>query len=371
MQSDMNKSTVLVVDDAPENIDVLTGVLEDEYQIKVALNGSKALQLSREHPLPDLILLDIMMPGMDGYETCHRLKSDPQTLDIPVIFVTAMTEIGDEAKGLKMGAVDYVTKPIEPELLKMRVRNMIDLKRHRDRLEEMVLERTFELRLTQEVTIGVLADLAETRDPETGGHIKRTQHYVRLLAEYLSKKNGYSWYLNDKTIDLLFLSAPLHDVGKVGVPDNILLKPGKLTKNEFGEMRMHTVYGAKAMQIAEERLGNNSFLNLAGEIACTHHEKWDGSGYPSGLSGEDIPISGRLMAVADVYDALVTRRVYKPPFDEAEAVRIITGLRGSHMDPNVVDAFLELREGFRATAVEYADSEEELAAVSDRSLAPF
>ena len=364
MANNTDRPIVLVVDDTPENIDVVTGVLEDEYRVKVALNGKKALALAGESPLPDIILLDIMMPGMDGYETCRRLKDSPRTAGIPVVFVTALNDTGDEAMGLSLGAVDYITKPIVPELLKIRVRNHMELKRHRDHLKDLVRERTRELSLTREVTIEALADLAETRDPETGGHIKRTQHYVRLLAEYIRQKHGYTQLLNDELVELLFLSAPLHDVGKVGVPDNILLKPGKLTDDEFETMKLHTVYGARSLRSAAKKLGNSSFLTLAGEIACTHHEKWDGSGYPHGLAAHDIPLSGRLMAVADIYDALVTRRIYKPPFPEARAVGIIHKMRGHHLDPGLVDAFLDLREDFRGVANNFADSEEDRQAVA-------
>ncbi|MBF0226517.1 MAG: two-component system response regulator [Desulfobacterales bacterium] len=350
--------TVLVVDDTEANIDVLVNTLEDLYDVRVAMDGETALSDVLEDP-PDLILLDIMMPGMDGYEVCQKLKENEATRNIPVIFLTAMTEEKDEAKGLSLGAVDYVTKPFSPELVKARVKNQLELKKHRDHLEELVQERTKELALTQEVTIYSLASLAETRDPETGGHILRTQRYLKALAEQLKNHPKFSKFLDECIIDLLYKSAPLHDIGKVGVPDHILLKPGKLTNEEFDEMKKHTTYGRDALSVGEAKLGGNSFMRYAKEIAYTHQEKWDGSGYPQGLKGENIPISGRLMAIADVYDALVCKRVYKPPFPHQKAVDIIKEGKGKHFDPDMVDAFAAIEDSFRQIAIEFADSDEE------------
>jgi len=356
--TDLMNFSVMVVDDTEANIDVLVNTLGDTYDVRVAMDGETALEDISADP-PDIILLDIMMPGMNGYEVCERLKSDPATQNIPVIFLTAMTEEKDEAKGLALGAVDYVTKPFSPELVKSRVRNQLELKRHRDHLEEMVKERTRELALTQEVTIYSLAALAETRDPETGGHILRTQRYVRILAEQLQEHPKFRDFLDERTIDLLYLSAPLHDIGKVGVPDHILNKPGKLTDEEFAEMKNHTTYGRNALRIAEAKLGTNSFMKHARQIAYTHQEKWDGSGYPQGLKGDEIPISGRLMAIADVYDALVSKRVYKPPFPHRKAVSIILEGKGRHFDPDMVDAFSAVETEFRKIALEFADYDEE------------
>jgi len=276
-----------------------------------------------------------------------------------VIFVTALTEAGDEAKGLALGAVDYITKPINPSLLKARVRNQLELKRHRDHLQELVDERTRELKLTQEVTIEAIGALAEYRDPETGGHIRRTQHYMRILATRLCQNPEYAPFLDHAAVESLYLSAPLHDIGKVGIPDSILLKPGKLTDEEFEDMKKHADFGRDAIKSAERRLGQDSFLRYAREIAETHHEKWNGSGYPCGLKEDEIPLSGRLMAVADVYDALISKRVYKPPYPHSEAVRLIVDGKGSHFDPDVVDAFLSIQDEFRKIALEFADFEEE------------
>lgn len=353
------RQKILVVDDTPANIHVLAETLRADYTVVAATNGYKALQLAVKKPLPDIILLDVMMPGLDGYDVCARLKGEAATTDIPVIFVTALTEAGDEAKGLALGAVDYITKPINPSLLKARVRNQLELKRHRDHLQELVDERTRELKLTQEVTIEAIGALAEYRDPETGGHIRRTQHYMRILATRLCQNPKYAPFLDHAAVESLYLSAPLHDIGKVGVPDSILLKPGKLTDEEFENMKKHADFGRDAIKSAERRLGENSFLRYAREIAETHHEKWNGSGYPCGLQEDEIPLSGRLMAVADVYDALISKRVYKPPYPHSEAVRLIVDGKGSHFDPDVVDAFLSIQDEFRKVALEFADFEEE------------
>ena len=347
---------VLVVDDTEANVDVLVGTLDAVYDVRVAMDGAGALEAVSEEK-PDMILLDVMMPGMDGYEVCRRLKANAATNDIPVIFLTAMTSESDEARGLALGAVDYIAKPFSPELVKSRVNNQIERKRYRDKLEDLVRERTAELAATQEVAIYCLASLTETRDPETGGHILRTQRYVRLLAERLSLLPEYRDSLNDATIDLLYKSAPLHDIGKVGVPDAILREPGKLTHEEFEEMKRHTVYGLRALRMAEKRLGSNSFMRLAAEIAYSHHEKWDGSGYPRGVGGAEIPVSGRIMALADVYDALVSRRVYKEPFPHDRAISVVAEGRGTSFDPGMTDCFLGIGDEIGEIAREFPDDD--------------
>ena len=350
------QSRVLIVDDAPENIRILAETLKNEYIIMFARSGDVALHLAMEsNPPPDVILLDVIMPGMDGYEVCRRLKEDKKTRNIPVIFVTGQSEEVDEARGLSLGAVDYIGKPFKASLVKTRLVNQLELKRHRDRLDELVRERTRELALTKEVTIEAMATLAEWRDPETGGHIKRTQNYVRLLAEYLAENPKFAPQLDANTIELLYLSAPLHDVGKVSIPDSILLKPDRLTDEEFMEMKRHTTRGRDALAAAERKLGGNSFLRLAREIAYGHHERWDGKGYPQGISGEAIPLPARLMAVADVYDALTSRRVYKPALPHEEVVEMIRQGRGGQFDPDIVDAFMQLQGKFLAIAQRFQD----------------
>jgi len=357
---DLSNSIILIVDDTEMNIDILVAALGNDYNVRVALDGETALEAVDEE-MPDLILLDIMMPKMDGYEVCRRLKADEDKMHIPVIFLTALNDEQDEAKGLQLGAVDYVTKPFNPHLIKARVRNHLLLKQHQNRLEELVRERTRELALTQEVTIESMGTLAEYRDPETGGHIKRTQNYMKILAEELKKHPKFSDFLTEQNIDWLYKSAPLHDIGKVAVPDSILLKAGKLNDEEFEEMKKHTIYGRNTIIEAEKKLGYNSFLKHAREIAYYHHEKWDGTGYPQGIRGEDIPISARLMAVADIYDALISKRVYKPPFPHSKAKAIMLEGRGSIFDPDVLDAFIRLEEQFREVALKFADFEEERA----------
>ena len=357
MEDKKTKNRILVVDDAPENIWILVEALKDEYAIMVAKNGYSCLRLAEgEHP-PDAILLDVTMPGIDGYEVCRRLKANAATRNIPVLFITGQIDAGSEAKGLELGAMDYITKPFQPLLVKTRVRNQIELKKHRDQLDLLVHARTEQLSLTQEVTIEAMATLAEWRDPETGGHIKRTQHYVRTLAEYMAALPGYQRILSKNMIEMLYLSAPLHDVGKVSTPDAILFKPGRLTPEEFEQMKLHTVHGRDLLFAAEQRLGSDSFLSIAHDIAYCHHERWDGKGYPRGIREEAIPLSARLMSVADVYDALASKRVYKPALPHEKVMEIIREGRESQFDPHVVDAFIATQETFRDIARHFVDED--------------
>lgn len=367
----MAKATVLVVDDTPDNLALMSGLLKDEYVVKVANHGEKALRIAAGENPPDLILLDIMMPGMDGYEVCRRLKAVEATRDIPVIFLTAKSETGDETLGLSLGAVDYITKPISPPIVLARVKTHLKVKKMGDALRDQnvtleaeVERRTAEVVAIQDVTIHAMASLAETRDSDTGNHIRRTKHYVRLLAEKLRSHPRFEHFLGDeRNIDMLYKSAPLHDIGKVGVPDRILLKPGRFDSDEMEIMKTHTTLGRDAILQAERELGlEMPFLLHAKEIAYCHQEKWDGSGYPQGLAGEDIPISARLMAVADVYDALISKRVYKDGMSHEDALKIMSEGSGSHFDPDVIAAFLELQAEFQEVAVRYADSDDELGA---------
>lgn len=362
---DARKQTILIVDDTPDNISLLSALLKDQYKIKIATNGLKALQLASIAPCPDMILLDVMMPEMDGYETCRQLKEKSTTADIPVIFLTSKSQVADEEMGLKLGAVDYISKPISPPIVLARVATHLHLKNARQfladqnhHLEHLVDERTEELARMQDATILAMASLAETRDNETGNHIRRTQNYVAELARQLRGHPRFSTLLTEKNIELLYKSAPLHDIGKVGVPDRILLKPGKLDDDEFAIMKLHTVYGRDTIISVETHLGgSNGFLTFAREITYSHQEKWDGSGYPEGLKGDAIPIAARLMAVADVYDALISRRVYKPAFSHDKAATIMKEGRGSHFDPDMLDAFVQIEDRFRAIADQYRDAE--------------
>jgi len=302
------------------------------------------------------------MPGLNGHDVIKLLKLHPNAATIPVAFLTARSDEKEEEKGLQLGAVDYFIKPISRSILVARVNTQLALKDARDRLriqnlalEERVRERTRELSLTQDITIMSLASLAETRDNETGNHIRRTQAYLRVLADKLSESGPYEDLLDDETISILEKSAPLHDIGKVGIPDAILLKPGKLTPEEFDIIKLHPIYGKEALEKAEENLGTTSFLRHAKDIIYYHHEKWDGSGYPEGLSGEDIPLSARLIAVADVYDALITKRVYKPAFEHQKAINIIKEGKGRHFDPVIIDALLTISDKLQDIATKYAD----------------
>lgn len=362
------RATILVVDDTPDNLTLMSSLLKDHYKVKVANSGEKALKFLEGENKPDLILLDIMMPGLSGYDVIRELKNNPSTHDIPVIFLTAMSAAEDEKKGLELGAADYITKPISPPIVTARVKTQLENKRAADFLKDQnhyleteVEKRTREVSAIQDVTILVMASLAETRDSDTGNHIRRTQYYVKALAEKLKNHPRFSHILTDQMIETLFKSAPLHDIGKVGIPDHILLKPGKLTPEEFEIMKTHTTLGRDAIEHAESRLGMEvEFLNIAKEIAYFHQEKWDGSGYPTGISGDEIPISARLMALADVYDALISRRVYKEGMPHEKAISIILEGKSSHFDPDVVDAFIELHEQFKAIAERFVDSDDDL-----------
>ncbi|KAA6186222.1 two-component system response regulator [Thiohalocapsa marina] len=369
------RHTILIVDDTPQNLTVLGELLQPLYRVRVANSGERALRVVANQPQPDLILLDVMMPGMDGHEVLRRLRADPATQNIPVIFITAMEGSENEEYGLKLGAVDYITKPINPAIVLARVKAQLELKDARDRLanenewlEAEVARRMQDNLLIQDLSIRALANLAEARDNETGQHILRTQTYVEILGRHLAEHPRFKQALAGQRLERIVKAAPLHDVGKVGIPDAILLKPGRLTPEEFAIMRTHAAIGAeaieRAMQIsvsatnideADQVPDAFAFLQVASEIARSHHEKWDGSGYPAGLSGDDIPVSGRLMALADVFDALMNKRIYKPAMGLEETTRIILEGRGTHFDPAVVDAFTACSEQFAEVAARHPD----------------
>jgi putative two-component system response regulator len=341
--------TVLIVDDTPANINLLTNLLKDKYRLKVANNGVRALELAASAP-PDLVLLDIMMPEMDGFEVCRRLKSIESTRHIPVIFLTAKNATEDEELGFSLGAVDFVHKPISPSLLEARVNTHLTIKTWQDYLldqngwlKNQVNQRLTEINHLQDASIFVMVSLAEFRDECTGNHIRRTQEYVKVLARQLATLPGYKTILTEDHIEQLSKSAPLHDIGKIAIPDHILLKPGKLTEDEFAIMKTHSIRGYEMLKQAGTHMGERgSFLAIAMDIARHHHEKWNGSGYPDGLSGKAIPLSARLMAVADVYDALRSSRPYKNALSHEQATNFIMQGRNIHFDPDVVDAFFSL-----------------------------
>jgi putative two-component system response regulator len=320
------KQCILVVDDSPENIDLLSEVLRDEYRIRVATSGEKALKIVYSDEPPDLILLDIMMPGLSGLEICRRLKANPDRRRIPIIFVTAMSSVEDEQRGLATGAVDYITKPISPPIVRARVRTHLALYDQSRELECMVRQRTHELLTTRQQIIRRLGRAAEFKDNETGNHVLRMSHYARVIAI----EHG----LGEEAANIIFNTAPMHDIGKIGIPDAILLKPGKLDAEEWAVMYQHPLMGAEIIGKHE-----NELLETARIIALTHHEKWDGNGYPQRLKGEDIPLEGRIVAIADVFDALVSVRPYKKAVPVAEAMGYLYEQSGKHFDPTLLEAF--------------------------------
>lgn len=369
------RRTILVVDDTPANLAVLNAILKEHYKLRIANNGEQALLLAERFPLPDLILLDVMMPDIDGFEVCRRLKNNPMTAEIPVVFLTAKTQEIDEINGFGVGGADYIHKPLSPAIVQVRVKNhleMQDLKNairlHNQELEDRVVQRTKELLKMQDATIMAMGVMAELRDEETGLHLKRTQEYMRILATTVAEHPRFASQLDADRIEWMAKSAPLHDIGKVGIPDAILHKSGRLTDEEFSIMKKHPEYGRNIILEVERMLGEESqFLRYAREIAYGHQEKWDGSGYPQGAKGDEIPIAARLMALADVYDALRSRRVYKAPFSHEMAMQIILEGKGLHFDPDLVDGFERVAEQFAAIAEQYADPDDE--AVNDMRLA--
>lgn len=378
-----DKADVLVVDDQLENLQLLVSLLSPQFSVHPFADGEALLRYVEAGRPADLIMLDVLMPPPDGYELCRRLRAIADLAEVPIIFLTGLDSSADEEKGLALGAVDYITKPFSPPIVFTRVRNHVRLGQalrlisyQNDLLDHRVAERTAELArknvelvsalkriaAAQDVTISAFSSLAESRDNETGRHIRRTQNYMRALALKLRENPRYGDWLDDQMIELIFKSAPLHDIGKVAIPDRILLKPGKLDPDEFEIMKTHTEHGRHAIETAEASLDNkDSFLCLARDIAYAHHEKWDGSGYPLGIAGEAIPFAARMMAVADVYDALISRRVYKSGMSHDKAVSIILEGRGKHFDPEVVDAFLDIQSEFAEIARQLTDTEPDVA----------
>ena len=359
-------SLLLIVDDVPANLSVLGSILRDAgYRVKAATSGPIALRYAAMEPRPALILLDVMMPEMDGYQTLDELRQNPQTRDIPVIFLTALDNARDEERGFQHGAADYITKPIKPDVVLARVRSQllvqVALNWFRDQnavLEAEVARRMAENELIQTVSIRALAHLAETRDPETGNHILRTQSYVHLLAVRLRDHPRFAATIDDQYIRMLARSAPLHDIGKVGIPDVVLQKPGKLTAEEWEIMKTHARLGSDAIDLAEQDIDSPvEFLSLAKEVARWHHERWDGKGYPDGLTEDAIPVSARIMTLADVFDALISKRVYKDAMPFEEALEIITTERGRQFDPDITHAFLSAFDEFVKIAERHQDKE--------------
>ena len=325
-----NRPLILAVDDEASNLQLLRQILQDHYRLLFAKDGARALELARQEA-PDLVLLDVMMPGMSGYEVCASLKASPDTAAIPVIFVTALTDTADELEGFEAGAVDYITKPVSPPIVRARVRTHLSLVR----MEE--------LRATRLEIVQRLGLAAEYKDNETGLHVIRMSHFSRIL--------GIAAGMSEVEADDLLHAAPMHDVGKIGIPDRILQKPGPLDPDEWKVMQSHVTIGA---EIIGEHGGG--MLALASQIALTHHEKYDGSGYPNGLRGEDIPLVGRIVAIADVFDALTSKRPYKKAWTEDEALTFLREQKGRHFDPALVDLFIEQMPAVRAVQQRWAEA---------------
>ncbi|MDB1124005.1 HD domain-containing phosphohydrolase [Vibrio algarum] len=324
-----DKPIVLLVDDTPGNLDVLIGVLNRHYQTRIAINGPLAIKLAQMQPQPDIILLDIMMPDMDGYQVCEILKSNPATSQIPIIFVTAKISPEDEIKGLELGAADYLTKPITPAIAQQRIKTQLSLYDQKRSLYEKVLEQTKEINHSKLETIHSLGRAAEYKDNETGMHVMRMSRYCHVLALAVG--------MSQEDADTLRDAAPMHDVGKIGIPDSVLLKPGKLDREEWSTMQTHVEIGVSILgQYSDSKL-----MLMAIDVAQNHHEKWDGSGYPKGIKEQEIPITGRIAAVADVFDALTSERPYKEAWPVEKAVNLLTEERGKHFDPQIVDLFIE------------------------------
>jgi len=364
--------TVLVVDDNEMNRDMLFRRLRPHgYAILLAGNGNDAMVKLRQHKV-DLVLLDIMMPEKDGYEVLAEIKADQELRPIPVIMITALDDTVSAARCINMGADDYLTKPFDPTLLRARVGASLERKRLHDQeshyldrmqkynneLEIRVREQVAALTSAQLGAIFAMSKLAESRDPETGAHLERMREYCKVISIQLSKLDRYKNLINDMFVNDIYAASPLHDIGKVGIDDNVLLKPGKLTEQEWVIMKTHPIIGADTLREVDKQHPGNSLIRMGVQIAESHHEKWDGSGYPYGLQGEEIPLVGRILAIGDVYDALTSKRCYKDAFSHEKSAAIIREGKGLHFDPIVVDAFDTIEDEFKRIRAYYADEDE-------------
>ncbi len=351
--TDIRKFDILIVDDLPDNLRLLVNILsKHDYLLRTLSSGALALQAIERRP-PDLILLDITMPEMDGFEVCRRLKADPRFNHIPIIFISALSDTSNKVRAIREGGVDYITKPFQVEEVTARIETHLhlqslreELRERNENLEKIVKEKVQELTAAQNATIRAMTKLAEARDDDTGVHIERIRIFCRILAVELKKHPDFSQFISGDFIENLFQASPLHDIGKIAIRDSILLKPGKLDPGEFEIMKTHTTIGSRNMEDVQKEYPKNSFISMGIKIARSHHERWDGSGYPDGLSGETIPLCARIMSLADVYDALRSRRVYKEPFSHEKSRSIILEGSGGQFDPRVIDAFLTLEDEF-------------------------
>lgn len=368
------KFNVFAIDDEPINLLLLENILSHLYHVYTFTKYNELKKLS-DQILPDIILLDILMPDSDGYQILTEIKSNHRLNHIPVIFLTSKTEELDEAKGISLGAIDYITKPYSPDILKVRISTHIQVKEMQDKLrkqnENLLLEvenRVNDFVLIQDTTLGVLAHIVEKRDMETGNHILRTQNYVNIIAQKLSKMDKYNGVLTPTDITNISKASMLHDIGKVAVPDSILSKNGKLSEDEWITMKNHCLYGKQAIDQAIKLLNVNfpngsarkseviKFFQVAKDIAYSHHEKWNGMGYPEGLSKQAIPLSARIMAVADVFDALMSNRPYKKAWSYEDAIQQLIIDKGTHFDPDVIDAFMSEQDSIKELLVRFSDS---------------
>jgi len=350
------RETILVVDDNPTNLRFLQEILKTDYKVYASPSGERALTFL-EKRIPDLILLDIEMPGMDGYELISHLKRDSRWSEIPVIFLTAQEGRDKEQQAFTLGAQDYILKPISYGVVLSRVGLHMELETYKKRLEHLVEIKTFELQRTQDSVLDIISNMTAYRDNETGAHIKRTTYYSEVICGRLMELRQPGYNIPQEMADNIAKSSKLHDIGKIGVPDSILLKPDRLTPEEFDVIKQHTVLGGQIMDDTMENLGTESsmFLRMGREIAANHHEKWDGSGYPYGVSGDGIPLSARIMAIADVYDALISKRPYKRAFTHDESIGIIRKDAGTHFDPHLVDFCVPIFPAFGEIAEQYRD----------------
>lgn len=362
---------ILVVDDIELNRDMLCRRVEREgHSVFTAENGQDALEKISQLNV-DLVLLDIQMPVLDGYQVLERMKVSDSLKDIPVIVISAQHEMDSVVRCIEMGAEDYLPKPFNPVLLRARIGACLEKKRLHDQekrnrqlieqynhhLEERVKQQVSEIAAAQQSAIFAMSKLAESKDPETGAHLERMREYCRVTANYLARHSKYRFSIDEHFIENIYLASPLHDIGKVGVPDAILLKPGRLTEDEFDTMKTHTLIGGMTLRAVNETHPGNLFLQMGIEIAEGHHEKWNGSGYPRGLKGEDIPLSARILALGDVYDALTSKRCYKEAFSHEKSRQIIEEGSGSHFDPEIVQAFLNTEDEFIRIRRHFQDEE--------------
>jgi len=351
--SKQKRGSLLVVDDVEINRIILQEILEDEYEIEHASDGIEAIaKLFNGQFKPLAVLLDIMMPEMDGHEVLKMMKSNPLTYNIPVIFITAADSDANESKGLSAGASEYIIKPFNAEVVKLRVNNQVELRLYRESLEEMVSQKVDELVSMREKMLETMATIIEYRNLESGQHVQRVTLLTKKLINHLLTKPKFFEELTSSDYEIMIKAVPLHDVGKIGIPDSILLKPSSLTTEEFEVIKTHAAIGGDiidSMLLIEDEM----YLRHSRDICRHHHERWDGKGYPDGLGGRSIPLSARIVAIVDVYDALVSPRVYKPPFTHEDAIRIIDSSSGSQFDPEIVSAVIEIQDEFEE---EYAEN---------------